>query len=117
MSRKLESAAITGTRILGAEAAALGAASVLPPSSLGRNQPWGGRCPGSRCPEGFPLDLLSGSPSGGLSLCKTQPPPGFEPAPDQRPARAARLQPPPDAADAPAPAFPCPLYLDFIDSC
>lgn len=43
--------------------------------------------------------------------------PGFEPAPGRRAVRAAGPQPPPDVADFAAPAFSCPLYLGFIDSC
>lgn len=99
----------------GAQKPLHGAASLFPLSSLGRNQPWGGRFP-ALGPRGFSLDLLSG-PSGGLGLWRTEPPPGFEPAPGRRTVRAARPQPPRDAADAPAPAFSCPLYLGFIDSC
>lgn len=88
------------------------AASALRLSLLGRSLPWEGRRPVSR-QRIYPLSC----PRGGLGLRKTEPARGFEPASGRGTGRAARPQPPPDAPDAPAPAFPCPLYLGFIDSC
>lgn len=112
MSRKLGFTAAAGTRTLGAEATAPGGR--LRASLVLRGTIRAGEAP-ALGPGPFPVPAFP--PERRSRPAEDRSSPGFEPVPGRRAVRAAGPQPPPDVADFAAPAFSCPLYLGFIDSC